>query len=325
MDIKGYVKSKTTPIIGNWKIHKPLYDYWQPMSDGKPLVYNSEGRPYDFYFMRDVHFAAFPYKDTGKYFIWDRYAYGLKTHFYTHNAMLQTMGQPDRKYGMLVESRGIVPKDYLIFRKHKGLWREFDKIFTFDDEILNDVPNACFYPSAAGPWYGWGGENGVCTWDSQSYQKKNKKVSIVSSNKRMCYLHEVRLELSTYCKKNNLADTFGTFDGGQMCLIDNSLKDYRYSIIIENYISDYWFTEKITNCFASQTIPIYLGARKIGDFFNSDGIIFITEKECENIESVLKQCTEAEYERRLPAVLDNYQRVQEYRNMQDYLYEHYLQ
>ena len=26
----------------------------------------------------------------------------------------------------------------------------------------------------------------------------------------------------------------------------------------------------------------------------------------------------------LPAVLENYERVQEYRNMQDYLYEHYL-
>lgn len=42
------------------------------------------------------------------------------------------------------------------------------------------------------------------------------------------------------------------------------------------------------------------------------------------LEGVLKQCTEKEYLNRLPAVLDNYERVQEYLNMDDYLYTHYL-
>ena len=39
---------------------------------------------------------------------------------------------------------------------------------------------------------------------------------------------------------------------------------------------------------------------------------------------ILAQCTKEAYEDRLSAVLDNYRRVQEYVNMQDYLYEHYL-
>ena len=321
MDIKGYIKSKTTPIIGNWKIHKPLYDYWQPMSDGKPLVYNSEGRPYDFYFMRDVHFAAFPYKGTGKYFIWDRYAYGLKTHFYTHNAMLQTMGQPDRKYGMLVESRNIVPADYNIFKKHKGLERDFDKIFTFDGEILNDISNACFYPCSAAPWYG----EHEKSLDDKAYEKKEKDISFLSSNKVMCEMHKKRIETAKYCHRNYLADVYGKAIEGDFVRIEDVLEKYRFSVIIENDQSDYYFTEKLTNCFAAQVIPVYLGARKIGEFFNTDGIISISGKDLENMEVVLKQCTNAEYERRLPAILDNYQRVQEYRNMQDYLYEHYLQ
>ena len=154
MDIRGYIKSITTSVIGNLKTYKPLYNYYTPLSSEVPLVYNSEGRPYDFFFIRDVHSAHIPYRYLGKYFIWDRYNYGLKTHFYTHKAMLQTMGQPNKKYGMLVESRKIVPKDYNIFKKHKGLEHDFDKIFTFDDEILNDISNACFYPCSAAPWYG---------------------------------------------------------------------------------------------------------------------------------------------------------------------------
>ena len=89
----------------------------------------------------------------------------------------------------------------------------------------------------------------------------------------MCHLHEVRIELSRYCKRNKLADAFGTFDGGKQCLIDDRLTDYRYSIIIENDIFYYFFTEKIVNCFASQTIPLYLGARKTDEFFMLMGLL----------------------------------------------------
>ena len=102
------------------------------------------------------------------------------------------------------------------------------------------------------------------------------------------------------------------------------MTEYRFSFAIENSQTDYYFTEKITNCFAAQTIPIYLGAGRINEFFNTDGIILITEKELENIEDVLKQCTEREYERRLPAVIDNYHRVWQYKNAYDWLYEHYF-
>lgn len=68
-----------------------------------------------------------------------------------------------------------------------------------------------------------------------------------------------------------------------------------------------------------------MGARKIADFFNPDGIIFLSDMNPEHAVDVLAQCTKETYEERLSAVLDNYNRVQEYTNMQDYLYEHYLQ
>ena len=94
--------------------------------------------------------------------------------------------------------------------------------------------------------------------------------------------------------------------------------------MVENTLSDYFFCEKITNCFAAQTIPVYLGARKIDEFFNADGIIKIENLDIDALESILRQCTEEEYLNRLPAVLDNYRRAQEYLNMDDYLYTHYL-
>ena len=100
-----------------------------------------------------------------------------------------------------------------------------------------------------------------------------------------------------------------------------TLQKYRYSIIIENDVTPYFFTEKITNCFAAQTIPIYLGATEIHKFFNPEGIITISLKDLDHIEDILKQCTPEEYERRLPAVLDNFERVKQFEDTTEYMYQ----
>lgn len=299
------------------RIYSPLYNMSHIPSDVIPDIYNIDGKKMDIFFLRDIHWAHNPYGDSSKYFLWDRYNYGLKTHVYTHNAMLETMGQPTRKYGMLIESSQIVPKDYNIFKRHKGLEQEFDAIFTYHDQLLNELQNSKFFPGCAGVWYG---KKNKDIRHPNQYQNKEKDISIVSSDKVMCELHKVRIEIARYCKRNNLADTFGTFDNGNYVSIEDSLQDYRYSFAIENDITDYFFTEKITNCFASQTIPIYLGARKIDQFFNPDGIIKISKDDVHNIDYIVNQCTKEEYERRLPAILDNYNRVQQYINIWDYFY-----
>lgn len=303
-------------------LYYPIYNTNVLLNAQPPSIYNAEGKAMDSYFIRDFHMAHNPYGNRGNYFIWDRYNYGLDTHFYTHQAMNETMGHPTNKYGMLIESRAIATRDYEIFKMNKGLEREFKYIFTFDDQILNEIENARFLPTAAAVWYG--SEKTDIRLNNELYQNKKKNISIVSSNKTSCDLHKFRIALAQFCKREHLADTFGNFDGGAMCSIDQTLTDYRYSIAIENDISDYFFCEKITNCFAAQTIPIYLGARKIDQFFNPDGIIKIDTYDMEHIKKILQGCTADEYERRLPAILDNYERVKDYLNMDDYLYCKYL-
>ncbi len=96
--------------------------------------------------------------------------------------------------------------------------------------------------------------------------------------------------------------------------IELPFEEYRFTIAIENLVSPFYFTEKILNCFAAQTIPIYIGATEIGRFFNLDGIIPIRVEDLDRLEEILAQCTPEEYERRLPAVLDNYRRVQIFMN-----------
>ena len=282
-----------------------------------PKIYNAEGHPLETYFIKNRHSRHAPFGHEGKYFFWDRYNYGLDTHFYGPEVMTGTLGKPAVKYGMLTESRTIVPKDYEVFHRNRGLEKEFRYIFTYDDRILNEIENARFYPVAAGIWNSEMREG--------RYREKDRDLSILSSDKVMCELHRFRLELARLCKREGLADTFGRFDGGGYVeKVDETLNRYRFSMIIENDVSDYYFSERLTSCFAAQTVPVYLGARRIGDFFNTDGMILLGSADLEEAESLIAECTRERYEAMLPAVLDNYERVKEYVNMQDYLYEHYL-
>lgn len=322
-DIRGrgtrsYVRSKHYG-----KIFLPLYNTGHPIVEhSEPAIYNQDGMLMRTFFLRDIHWAHSPYYMQSKYFAWDRYNIGLGTHFYTHQAMTQQMGSPDKRYGLLWESQSLVPEDYLIFKKCRGLEKDFDLIFTFCDELLDTLPNARFHPGCASSWYGTSFGGG--TLSDKAYLHKCKKVSIVSSNKMKTPLHMFRLNLAKKLKKEGLADAYGTFDGGQSIKIADTLKEYYFSFAIENDLRPLFFTERLTSCFAAMTIPIYLGASKIDQFFNPDGIIFLKTSDFDDIDKVLQICTEQEYERRLPAILDNFQRVQIYLNANDYLFETYL-
>lgn len=322
-----HIKNCTlSPSFEN-KIHgKIYYPYYSKSAKQEPdeyVIYNKDGQAMRTFFLRDDNMSNCPAWYQSKYFIFDRFNYGLKVHFYSHMAMLEQMGNPDKKFGMYIEPESLVPEDYRIFDNNKGLEKDFDLIFTHSERFLDKFDNARFYSVCAKVWHVMQDENG--NLPENWLELKNKNTSIVSSDKTLCDLHKLRLELARKCKRENLADTFGTFDGGSFTTIDKSLTNYRYSIAIENEIEGYWFTEKILNCFANMTIPIYIGATHIDKFFNTDGIIRISPKDADNIENILKNCNEEEYLARLDAIKDNYYRSLKFQNSNDWLYETYLQ
>ena len=96
------------------------------------------------------------------------------------------------------------------------------------------------------------------------------------------------------------------------------LKDYRFSIVMENGVYDSYWTEKVTDCFATGTIPIYWGTKKLLDFFESDGIIMLeVGKEQEIMESLTTEL----YESKLKAVRANLQLVKDMKPADDYLWD----
>jgi len=303
------------------KVYCPIYELRHPINghglDEELEIYNKDGQRMRQFFLRDAHFASdYMVRHRSKYFIWDRYNFALNTHFYSHKAMLQQMGNPDRKYGLLVESEAIKPHDYKIFERHKGLEKDFDYIFTYSDRLLDSLDNAKFFPACANSWYKYDNEKG--------YENKTKNISILCSRKIMAPLHIFRRAIAEKYEHSELVDTYGTFNGGGFVDISDTLKDYRYTFAIENDKTSYFFTERIISSFRAMCVPIYIGASKISEFFNPDGIIFIKESDLDDMDKIISQCNEKDYLDRLPAIIDNFHRAERYVNVWDSLFEDYL-
>ena len=305
------------------KIYLPKYNMYVPFDKAVPQVYKKNGELMKTVFVRDSQSAHAPYSYSQKVFF-DRFNFGLDTHFYSQVDLMQRSGKPLHSYAFFSESEAVEPESYKIFEKNKGLEKEFEYIFTMSEKLLDSLPNAKFVPYCTGPWYGSEKYGGIMT--AEACNNKTKNISIMASNQNISEYHKLRIAIAKKCKQLNLADTYGTFDGGPFLdKIDHVFAPYRYSIIIENDEKPYYFTEKITSCFAAMTIPVYLGATKIGDFFNEDGIIKITPSDFDRLEDILKQCNEQDYQSRLEAVKDNYNRVQKYLNVFDnFIYEPFM-
>lgn len=291
-----------------------------------PTIYNRYGERMEMFYLQDHICGHSPYSFSSQtiagsnYILWDRFNTALPIHFYSHKEMFQTK-ECKKKFGILVESEGIVPYDYDYVMDHEAYFKEFDGIFTHSARLLNKFENAHYIPGSS-VWYG--GNAGGGKMNPKQYCYKEKNVSIVSSNKEDCKLHTYRIEVARKMKKIKNVDVYGTIDGGNHVAICDTLEKYRYSIAIENYISDYYFTEKLLNCFAAMTIPIYIGAKKIDKFFNKDGIIYVEPfTPISEIEKIVKRCSKEDYEERKEAIIDNYNRVMEYLCIEDYMYKNY--
>lgn len=160
-----------------------------------------------------------------------------------------------------------------------------------------------------GIWIGGYGGGSVQIYD------KTKKISLVSSRKNMCELHRFRTRMCQCLR----VDVMGTIVNKPIKIIE-SLKDYHYSIIIENNIDDLYFTEKLLNCFATGTIPIYLGATDIDTIFDSRGIISVNKL---GMDKAIEMATEDYYYDNLEAIHNNFEICQKFRCIEDYIWENY--
>jgi hypothetical protein len=83
-----------------------------------------------------------------------------------------------------------------------------------------------------------------------------------------------------------------------------------FHIAIENNNDDYYFTEKIGDCFRTYTVPIYWGTDKVLELFDKDGIIFA--RDARDIYRLIDELTVEDYWKRLPALVHNFEISKQY-------------
>ena len=195
----------------------------------------------------------------------------------------------------------------------------FDLVLTFDKTLLERGEN--FKLNLYGTC--WLHDSYINLWN------KSKHCSMVTSNKTVTSGHRFRRIITDHISKNNMnidiyggnykslpymtSKAFSPDHSGRHITNGkiNALKDYMFSIVIENSKEDYMFTEKLIDCFLTGTVPIYYGCPSIGKFFNINGIIVIDS--LADLMNVLPTITVDLCNKMKPYVEENYKTAQQYK------------
>jgi len=227
--------------------------------------------------------------------------------FFTDYCLHRVEEQRDsnvKKNAWLIEPRVIIPQIYTYIEEN---YKKFDVIITFDSDILSKCNNSVYAP------YG-------TFWVEKSSCIKDKNVSFISSNKRFAPGHNLRHTIHERFK--TYIDTFGTITGSRLPNKNIALDNYKFSIAVENSIQEGYFTEKVLDCFATKTIPIYWGdITALGKFFNLKGVIHFTS--LDELEGILSNCSEELYLSLLDVIEENYSKVDNLKEPEMYIERNY--
>ena len=228
----------------------------------------------------------------------------------------------DKKFGWVFESRDIRPDVYRWLKaNYEEILPHYAAIFTGDEELLQLDPRFKFvFPNSVLPWV---------KESDYGIHKKTKLCSMIASHKQMCPGHAYRHHQAKRMLESGRVDVMGGACGTPRFGTENSmvhpdktegLKDYMFSVVMENSTYDHYFTEKLTDCLALGTVPIYWGCPSIGKYFNTDGMIMLTE----DFDPSIFNLNADVYHKMMPAIEDNLNRVKNLKGSDDYLWDNYF-
>lgn len=235
------------------------------------------------------------------------------------NGLFFQTDKTKKNYGWIAESSAIIPEYINKILDNIDLYKQnFEYIFTHDRRIIErdksffkfTLPNALPYIQ------------------NKKIYNKTKLISFIGSNKVYCSGHTFRQQMIN--KYQHVVDHYGRGFGNkelpwiyQENNIEESgkligLKDYMFSIAMENDNYDDIFCEKITDCFATGVIPIFWGTKNIGNYFDLNGIIILGN----NFD--ISQLTEEIYYSKMEHIKNNFEKCNELLTSEDYFYLNYI-
>jgi hypothetical protein len=190
----------------------------------------------------------------------------------------------------------------------------YDAIFTSEKSMLSVHPKIQF---------AFAGSNLPWVKKKINSIEKSKFCSFVSSSKNYTYGHKLRH--AVYDTFKDYVDVYGSISnknssskksklGNDDWDKSDALVDYMFSFVIENDRYETYYTEKLTDCFMTGTIPVYWGAPDIGDYFDIDGMVILTN----NFD--IRTLTPELFQSKIPSIIKNYEKVLNLEMADDYVY-----
>lgn len=207
-----------------------------------------------------------------------------------------------KKYGWLIEPPHFDNSQYILAKRHQ---EDFEKIFTYDKSLI-DLSNKFEYVPYGASW--------IDEKDRKIYPK-SKLTCIISSFKKVTLSHNLRHKIIEKIKN---IDVYGNGYHPIENKVD-VLRDYMFSISVENQKMDFFFSEKLLDCFLTGTIPVYYGCPSISRFFNIDGII--TFDNIPELINLIETLDENLYLKKMDAIKQNFDLAKRYVIADDTIYK----
>ncbi len=106
-------------------------------------------------------------------------------------------------------------------------------------------------------------------------EKKKNKISAIISKKSFLPGHKKRLNFIETLMASKIAPHIDLYGAGFQHIDDkfDAIKNYKYHLAIENdFKANYW-TEKLTDAFIGEALPLYYGCPNISDYLPANSLI----------------------------------------------------
>ena len=211
------------------------------------------------------------------------------------------------KIAWILEPRSIHPH---VYRKIIELDKWYDFVLTHDKSLLDHNPEKYKFCPVGGCWI---------TDENCRIHEKNKLISMIYSNKTSTKGHRLRHHIAN---NNYSIDLFGKGTNKILKNKEDGLIDYMFSVAVENSSVPNYFTEKLIDCIAVGSVPIYWGCTNIGDFFDDRGIISFNDTD--DLSQIQKELDEKKYNSMLPYLKKNLLLLEDYKLTEDWIYKHFF-
>jgi glycosyl transferase family 10 (putative fucosyltransferase) len=238
--------------------------------------------------------------------VWDGVTVITDNHLRYYKTLFPDRLQLRPLIGWLLEGRGYAPGNYEAI---PSVIDRLDLLMTHDQGLLDRYPEKARFVPFGGCWIAdkeWPELPKDVKWD----------VSHIYSGKKFMQGHQLRHEIA-----RDFPGIHHYGHGSKKPLANKAdgLLGYGFSIVVENDRAYNYFTEKLIDCFACGTIPIYWGCPNIGKFFDLQGII-----QFDKITDLPDILAQLDYSQHAAAAIKNQNLARQYVLPEDYMYEHVL-